>query len=312
MQLAWVTGSLLCLLRAVEAGGFADLQIADCTTLRSRRRPHVGGSSHSADLRCCESAEFCPGSGGSPPWLCVAGGLFTKWTAPAFFYLTAIPFLAVQGRLSLLWRAPHLVAAALVAALALGWLALAAHTASWPVLIDTIRREALLRLSPAHHPRPYPWDELLTFPLSFLAASLGWSICALFALRRPSPDCGTSARAASCSCARHGWGEPAVLDAGPRTSPAPPAAGPARPRRPRRPGVDRLADGAAGAGPSRASSPGRLLVGLLAAWLLVKLVFVASAPARHAHGSPGPAGSCSPAWCRRARCCTCSGSRTRD
>jgi 4-amino-4-deoxy-L-arabinose transferase-like glycosyltransferase len=156
VQLAWVTGSLVCLLRAAGPA--------------SRGGP---------------DAEILPGR--DPLWWlaalgCVAGGLFTKWTAPAFFYLTALPFLAVQGRLSLLLRPPHLVGAGLVAALAIGWLALAGHVAGWQVLLDTLGREALLRLSPGHHPRPYPWDELITFPLTFLAANLPWSVFALLAM----------------------------------------------------------------------------------------------------------------------------------
>ena len=67
LQVAWVAGAVLCFLRAVE---------------------------------CREAAEQ---PNGRAEWLwqqaallCVAGGTMTKWTAPAFFYLTAIPFL--------LWR----------------------------------------------------------------------------------------------------------------------------------------------------------------------------------------------------------------
>ncbi len=38
--------------------------------------------------------------------LCVVAGTLTKWTAPAFFYLTVIPLLAWRRQLSLLigWR----------------------------------------------------------------------------------------------------------------------------------------------------------------------------------------------------------------
>src|SRR5205085_2453695 len=39
-----------------------------------------------------------------------------------------------------------------------------------------------MRLSPAHHPRPYPWDELVSFPLTFLAGCLPWSLVALLTL----------------------------------------------------------------------------------------------------------------------------------
>src|SRR5262249_26290611 len=127
------------------------------------------------------------GAGGGEGWwlaamLCVAGGLFTKWTAPAFFYLTAVPWLLWRRQLSLLARWPHLVGAALVAALAIGWLWLAAASAGVQTLTDTLSREALLRFSPGHHPRPYPWDELLTFPLSFVVGCLPWSLIAVVSL----------------------------------------------------------------------------------------------------------------------------------
>ena len=38
--------------------------------------------------------------------LCVAGGVLTKWTAPAFFYGTLIPLLWWRGRLRLLFGLP--------------------------------------------------------------------------------------------------------------------------------------------------------------------------------------------------------------
>src|SRR5262249_40362816 len=67
-----------------------------------------------------------PFSSGHPAWwfaalLCVAGGVLTKWTAPAFFYGTAVPLLWWRGRLRLLWGWPHLAAAALGATLCFGW-----------------------------------------------------------------------------------------------------------------------------------------------------------------------------------------------
>jgi 4-amino-4-deoxy-L-arabinose transferase-like glycosyltransferase len=108
----------------------------------------------------------------------MAGGLLTKWTGPAFFYLTALVFLASRQRLHLLWGWPHLLALTLVALPCLGWIGWAGYTAGWDSLVDTVGREALQRLSPSHHPRPYPWGELLTFPLGFLLACLPWSAVA--------------------------------------------------------------------------------------------------------------------------------------
>jgi 4-amino-4-deoxy-L-arabinose transferase-like glycosyltransferase len=155
VQLAWVSGAMLCCFRATDTGAGS---VSDGT----RPDAPANGQTSVAD------------ASGSWGWwlaamLCVAGGLFTKWTAPAFFYLTVVPWLLWQGRLSLLLRPAHLVGVLLVAVLAIGWLWLVGNSAGWETLVDTLRREALLRFSPGHHPRPYPFDELLTFPLSFVA-----------------------------------------------------------------------------------------------------------------------------------------------
>jgi 4-amino-4-deoxy-L-arabinose transferase-like glycosyltransferase len=153
LQLAWVTASLLCFLRALE--------IAEA---------------HS-------SGRF----GREWLWwqlalLCVAGGVLTKWTAPAFFYLTVVPLLWWRGQLRLLARPAHWLSVLMAAAPCLAWAAAAVSLTGWDNFHDTIAREALQRLSPAHHPRPYPWRELLTFPLQFLAANLPWSAFALLTL----------------------------------------------------------------------------------------------------------------------------------
>lgn len=155
VQLAWVAAAMLCFLRAVEA--------AEACSTGSR-------STHTESLWWLAAL------------LCVAGGFFTKWTAPAFFYLTVLPFLAWRGQLRLLGRAGHLGAACLFVALTVGWLGSVALSVGWTEVRDALSREALLRLSPSHHPRPYPWDELLTFPLAFLAGCLPWAILAAVAL----------------------------------------------------------------------------------------------------------------------------------
>lgn len=157
IQLAWVGGSLLCLLRAVEL--------------------EEGDGAVSSRWRWWLAA-----------LLCVAGGLVTKWTAPAFFYLTALPWLWWRGRLGLLLRPAHLVGVALAAAVVGVWLLRVGASAGWEPLLETVSREALLRLSPGHHPRPYPWGELVTFPLAFVAGCLPWSLLAVPALLRPPED----------------------------------------------------------------------------------------------------------------------------
>jgi 4-amino-4-deoxy-L-arabinose transferase-like glycosyltransferase len=153
MQVAWVTAALLFFLRALEE--------EERSALRARR---------------------------SAPWwlaslLCVAGGLLTKWTAPAFFYGTAIPLLWWRGRLRLLWGRNHLVSAALTAGVCLAWVAAAVSLAGWDNFYRTVGQEAAMRLLPSHHHRPYPWKEVLLHPLKVLAASLPVSLFALAALR---------------------------------------------------------------------------------------------------------------------------------
>src|SRR5262249_56454347 len=88
--------------------------------------------------------------------LCVGGGVLTKWTAPAFFYGTAVPLLWWRGRLRLLLGRGHLAGAALAAAVCLGWAGLAVALTGWGVFSRTVSREALQRLWPGHHPRPLP------------------------------------------------------------------------------------------------------------------------------------------------------------
>ncbi|HXG09422.1 MAG TPA: glycosyltransferase family 39 protein [Gemmataceae bacterium] len=115
--------------------------------------------------------------------LCVAGGFLTKWTAPAFFYGTAVPLLWWRGRLRLLWGWPHLTGLVVAVGLCLAWVAAAVAMTNWEIFYNTVSREALMRLSPSHHHRPYPWGETLAQPWLILATNLPWSIFALPALR---------------------------------------------------------------------------------------------------------------------------------
>jgi 4-amino-4-deoxy-L-arabinose transferase-like glycosyltransferase len=153
VQLAWVAAALFCFFRALEL------------------------------------VESPPDGGRWREWvwwqgalLCVAGGFLTKWTAPAFFYFTVLPLLILRRHRRCLWRPPHLLAVLLAAALPLAWAATVMSRIGGQPLLDTIASEALPRLSPAHHGRPYPWQELVTFPAAFLAANLPWSALALVTL----------------------------------------------------------------------------------------------------------------------------------
>jgi 4-amino-4-deoxy-L-arabinose transferase-like glycosyltransferase len=126
----------------------------------------------------------------SSPWLwwlaallCVAGGVLTKWTGAAFFYGTVVPLLWWRGQLRLLWGRHHLVCAAIAAGVVLAWVAAAAALTDWHSLYGTVSREGLMRLSPSHHHRSYPWGESLFHPVRLLAASLPCSAFALLSLR---------------------------------------------------------------------------------------------------------------------------------
>jgi 4-amino-4-deoxy-L-arabinose transferase-like glycosyltransferase len=145
-------------------------------------------------LRALEIEESTDNSGSFKWWLlsllCVAGGVLTKWTAPAFFYLTAIPLLWWRGRLRLLFGRKHLIAATLGALLCFGWAALAIAHVGWHTFYETVSREACQRLvpnevpfdAPRHHHRPYPWTEVLAHPFVIGGCSLPWSLSALVTL----------------------------------------------------------------------------------------------------------------------------------
>lgn len=115
--------------------------------------------------------------------LCVAGGFLTKWTAPAFFYMTAVPLLLWRGEWRLLFGRAHLGALLIASTLCVAWFVAAGESAGWDVLYQTVRAEALQHLSPAHQSEPYPWLDALTFPFRILAANLPLSAFALLTLR---------------------------------------------------------------------------------------------------------------------------------
>jgi 4-amino-4-deoxy-L-arabinose transferase-like glycosyltransferase len=159
LQVAWVTASILFFLRAVEP----DVKRADEHRTRSVRPTMAFGWMLAA-------------------LLCVAGGTLTKWTAPAFFYGTAIPLLWWQGQLRLLWGRQHLVSAAIAAAVVLAWIGAAVELTSWDAFYETVRREALNHLAPGQR-RAFPVVEALVHPLKVVATMLPWSAVALVALR---------------------------------------------------------------------------------------------------------------------------------
>jgi hypothetical protein len=52
------------------------------------------------------------------------------------------------------------------------------------VFYNTVSREALMRISPLNHDRPYPWLGALAHPFILFAGSLPWSICLFWTLRQ--------------------------------------------------------------------------------------------------------------------------------
>ena len=115
--------------------------------------------------------------------LCVAAGTLTKWTAPAFFYLTVIPLLCWRRQLRLLFGWRHLLAVGVAAGACAAWAAAVAGQVGWDVLADTVRREAAYRFNPPPKATGYPWGEVVTYPLLVLAAHLPLSAFALATLR---------------------------------------------------------------------------------------------------------------------------------
>jgi 4-amino-4-deoxy-L-arabinose transferase-like glycosyltransferase len=113
----------------------------------------------------------------------VAAGTLTKWTAPAFFYLTAVPLLVWRRQLGLLFGWRHLLAVGIAVGVCAAWAAAVAHQVGWEVLVGTIRSEAAYRFNPPPKAKGYPWGEVVTYPLLVLAAHLPLSAFAMRTLR---------------------------------------------------------------------------------------------------------------------------------
>jgi 4-amino-4-deoxy-L-arabinose transferase-like glycosyltransferase len=117
--------------------------------------------------------------------LCVAGGTLTKWTAPAFFYLTVITLLIWRSEWRILFGWRHLLAVGIGMGVCFLWAMAVAQQVGWETLIETVRKEAAYRFAPKSNVKGYPWSEVATYPLLVCAAHLP---LAIFALRtfRPS------------------------------------------------------------------------------------------------------------------------------
>jgi 4-amino-4-deoxy-L-arabinose transferase-like glycosyltransferase len=200
LQVAWVTASVLFLLRALESSEWrvasgewrektAEEQEARVEAYRVRcdsAGALIGSDPSTAQAVFTRHSPLATRHSGGGWWLaallCVAGGFLTKWTAPAFFYATAVPLLWRRGQLRLLVGRQHLVSAGLAAGLCLAWVAAAASLGGWENFFFTVQREAFQRIVPNYTPRPYPWLQTLTHPLRVLWTTLPLSAFALVTL----------------------------------------------------------------------------------------------------------------------------------
>ncbi len=165
----WVTAALVCCFRAIEPGRAADVSpLFRDTDTPLEQTAHAGRS---------------PAHWWLFALLCLVAGTLTKWTAPAFFYLTLIPLLAWRGQLSLLFGWRHLLALSLALALFSLWAFAVSQRVGWEMLSETIRKEAAYRFNPPPKAKGYVWHEVFTYPLLVLAAHLPLSLFALHTLR---------------------------------------------------------------------------------------------------------------------------------
>jgi 4-amino-4-deoxy-L-arabinose transferase-like glycosyltransferase len=172
MQVAWVSAAILFFLRGLEIAEW-----------RAGLREHPEASGVASAPRGERSGQAALWFWWPAALLCVAGGVLTKWTAPVFFYGTVIPLLWWRGSLRLLFRRHHLGSAVVGAAACLAWFTAAILLEGWQPFYETVRREALVHLSPQHHRGGYAWSESFVHPLKVWSVNLPWSLVALFALR---------------------------------------------------------------------------------------------------------------------------------
>jgi len=211
MHVAWTTAAILCFLRAQEIGEKrTDIPEISIPRIVFQARFTVGVSrlgqslvslapiSHRVTTPAITGREEATKSesrgptrrGSSAEWfwwlaalMCVAGGFLTKWTTPVFFYLTAITFLYLRGRLRVLLAGPHLVSLSLAAGVCLLWVIAAIAFAGWHTFYNMVSREALARVVPGNYGGEYRWYEVPIYPLKIFVTYLPWSAFALLAIR---------------------------------------------------------------------------------------------------------------------------------
>jgi 4-amino-4-deoxy-L-arabinose transferase-like glycosyltransferase len=281
LQVAWVTGAILCFLRALESEAKAKGKRQKAKGKKERPgEDNLTGQPRNRSIGSFRLLPFafCLLPSSAFWWLasllCVTGGVLTKWSAPAFFYGTIIPYLWWQGRLRLLWSGPHLISAAVAACICCAWAGTAIAMTSGDLFCETLKREALQRLVPNYTPRPYPWLASLVHPFRLLVVTLPWSLPALWSLR-PGFARLWDERGRRLLLLLHCWTWPNMLLWSLPTEHAP------RHSFPLFPGIAGLSALVWVAWlrgrlhwPWPRTTPARVLAGVVLAWLVVKLVFV--------------------------------------
>jgi 4-amino-4-deoxy-L-arabinose transferase-like glycosyltransferase len=194
LQTAWVTAAILFFLRALEEEKPVGVAAPLRSGLEGKQEEPIVQSYRvlpGGDVEGRSGSRFqaeARARGAVSVWwlaslLCVCGGFLTKWTAPAFFYGTAIPLLWWRGQMRLLLGRRHLLGVLAAVGICLAWGTAAIVLAGWSTFYETVSREALLHLSPSRHHRPYPWLETFAHPFRLLAMNLPWSACVVLTLR---------------------------------------------------------------------------------------------------------------------------------
>jgi 4-amino-4-deoxy-L-arabinose transferase-like glycosyltransferase len=195
LQMMWVALALLCFFRALEIeetqrASRVPLVPTLCVgTSASDALPPASNRSETAVLDAERRKVRSHAERGNEAigwWiaalLAVTAGFLTKWTAPAFFYGALVPLLMWRRRVCLLWSWPHLLGVAISITLVAAWACAVAAQTSWPLLIDTVEREALQRFG--GEGKSLPSWKAGSFPLIVVAAVLPLSALALLTLRR--------------------------------------------------------------------------------------------------------------------------------